>query len=444
MKKRILVLAIAAICSMSNSVKAEGYQVNMQSTRQIGMGHTGVAMKLGAESQHFNPAGLSFMDSKFEFSGGVSAIMPWLSYLGNGHRNGARRARNKFKIATPVYAYAGYKITDKLALGLSLTTPNGSTLDWGKNWGGAHIVQNVKLQHFNFQPTISYKFSDMFSLGFGLSMNWGSVELSKGLMPVIASGDQLAMLDKTLIGKVPASMTLSGNAGLKYSFNAGFLINFSERVSFGASYRHVTNLAVEEGDIDLSYANSAAESALASSTAPYKTAKFAAEMPMPANVTYGFSFQATDKLLLAFDMQHTLWESYDELVFNFSNNGSIFQAQKYPKYWRNSYAIRFGGEYAYSEKIDLRAGFYYDQTPITGVEAKSNYNPETPGMNKLSIALGISIRATEKLAIDISSLYVAGLPEEDAYYQPDSALKPFTGRYTNHTYAPSVGISYKF
>jgi long-chain fatty acid transport protein len=29
---------------------AEGYQVNVQSTKQSGMGHVGAAMKLGAES----------------------------------------------------------------------------------------------------------------------------------------------------------------------------------------------------------------------------------------------------------------------------------------------------------------------------------------------------------------------------------------------------------
>ena len=36
---------------------AEGFQVNAQSTKQAGMGHVGAALKLGAESMHFNPAG---------------------------------------------------------------------------------------------------------------------------------------------------------------------------------------------------------------------------------------------------------------------------------------------------------------------------------------------------------------------------------------------------
>ena len=42
----IAVTAFAAVMSAS----AEGYQVNTLSARQEGMGHTGVALKLGAES----------------------------------------------------------------------------------------------------------------------------------------------------------------------------------------------------------------------------------------------------------------------------------------------------------------------------------------------------------------------------------------------------------
>lgn len=57
LKKTILAGAMAlAILPAA----AEGYQVNTLSARQNGMGHTGTALKLGAESMIFNPAGLAF------------------------------------------------------------------------------------------------------------------------------------------------------------------------------------------------------------------------------------------------------------------------------------------------------------------------------------------------------------------------------------------------
>ena len=43
--KRLVIVVLASILSMT--VFAEGYQVNLLSTKQTGMGHVGPGMKLG-------------------------------------------------------------------------------------------------------------------------------------------------------------------------------------------------------------------------------------------------------------------------------------------------------------------------------------------------------------------------------------------------------------
>lgn len=59
-RKQYVVGALSAAClCFATGVNAEGYQVNTLSARQMGMGHTGTGMKLGAESQFFNPAGFT-------------------------------------------------------------------------------------------------------------------------------------------------------------------------------------------------------------------------------------------------------------------------------------------------------------------------------------------------------------------------------------------------
>ena len=71
--KKILTIALAALATLSAS--AEGYQVNTLSARQVAMGHTGVAQKLGAESMYFNPAALSFSNKTLDLSAGVTGII---------------------------------------------------------------------------------------------------------------------------------------------------------------------------------------------------------------------------------------------------------------------------------------------------------------------------------------------------------------------------------
>ena len=76
--KKVIALACLSMLPMSYAA-AEGYQVNAQSTKQAGMGHVGVAMKLGAESMHFNPAGLVFMDKNVDLSAGITGVFAMVS-----------------------------------------------------------------------------------------------------------------------------------------------------------------------------------------------------------------------------------------------------------------------------------------------------------------------------------------------------------------------------
>ena len=50
------ILVAAAALTVAATAMAEGYQINTLSAKQLGMGHAGVAMHLGAESMIFNPA----------------------------------------------------------------------------------------------------------------------------------------------------------------------------------------------------------------------------------------------------------------------------------------------------------------------------------------------------------------------------------------------------
>ena len=148
MKK--LFLSLLASVTLSSAF-AEGYQVNVLSTKQTGMGHVGTGMKLGAESMHFNPAGLVYLNGHMDMSVGISGIFSNARY-----KNGDYSAKTDNSVGTPVYAYVGYRIYDNLAAGISLTTPYGNSLKWPQAWKGAHLIQDITLKSYIIQPTLSY------------------------------------------------------------------------------------------------------------------------------------------------------------------------------------------------------------------------------------------------------------------------------------------------
>ena len=94
MKK--LFLSLLASVTLSSAF-AEGYQVNVLSTKQTGMGHVGTGMKLGAESMHFNPAGLVYLNGHMDMSVGISGIFSNARY-----KDGDYSAKTDNSVGTPV------------------------------------------------------------------------------------------------------------------------------------------------------------------------------------------------------------------------------------------------------------------------------------------------------------------------------------------------------
>ena len=71
--RKLLSLTLLALAG--STAFAGGYRVNIQGQKQLAMGHTGVAVVNSAEVAFFNPAGMAYLDKKFNLSVGGSALM---------------------------------------------------------------------------------------------------------------------------------------------------------------------------------------------------------------------------------------------------------------------------------------------------------------------------------------------------------------------------------
>lgn len=453
MKKSIIVAAMAAVAI---PVMAEGYQVNTLSAKQEGMGHTGVAMHLDAESMYFNPAGLGFMDKTVDLSGTFTAIMPTASATIDGVKY-----KTAADVSTPFAVHAAFSIYDNLKAGVSLYTPYGSKIDWTNSWPGAVFNQSVSLKVFTIQPTVAWRITDKLSIGAGVTVSWGDVDLNKGLVSGETADKVYSILnpvpsDRPLYGNTPAaSVNLQGTANVVAGVNVGAMYDINDKWTVGASFRSEVKMKVDAGTATLSYADETAR-ALLSSLDIIDKANFTAKMPCPWVLSVGVSYKPIQKLTVAADARLTGWNAYKRLDVEFLDDMLKGYNQNITKDYRNSWAVSVGAEYALTDRFDLRAGLMIDTTPVN----KIHYNPETPGMTKIEPTVGLSFRPVKNFSIDLSFMYVAGLGYDGASVTTDDLLAKQINQmlnmpllpetttlkadYSVHAFNPAIGVSYSF
>lgn len=394
--------------SFSVMTFAGGYQVRLQGQKQTGIGLIGTPFAFGASSIFYNPGSLSFMDQKYSFSAGVSGVMATATFRA---ANSDYKASTNNPTGTPLYFYGAGKVTDDLTVGFGIYTPYGNTLKWDDDWNGRYLIQEISLKAIYYQPTISYKINEKFGLGAGLVFATGTVDLTKAL-PTPIEG-QFNMNGKTTA----------------FGFNVGAYIKPNDKLSIGIDYRSEVNLKIENGTTEFRDVPSSLSSYFPS------TGNFDAELPMPANLDVGVSYQISEKFMLAVEMNYVFWSTYDSLIIDFKENNEKLADSRNPREYKNTMILRLGGEYKITDKLIARGGIYYDPTPTN----EKYFTPETVSLNTIAFTLGLSYMPNEKLSIDLSYLQLEGM-EADKSYDPLN----FAGTYKARTHIPGIGVSYNF
>ncbi len=399
---------------------AGGYRVSVQGQRALAMGHTGVAVVNSAELGFFNPAGLVYLENRLTVSAGVSAVFSDVAWQ---NEEFGEIARTDNPAGTPFYFYASYKATDWLSVGLSVYTPYGSTVKWEDDWAGSHLVNNIELQAIYIQPLASVKISEQLSIGGGPIFVTGAVNFNRNLNRTL-----------TDIDGNRANVTIDASGVNEWGWSVGAMYTPWEDFRLGINYRSEIIMNAEGGDADF-------ENIPNSPLAPFSDTTFDASLPLPAELTVGASYQMNEKWLFAFDFNRNFWGVYESLDIQFGNG----VVSENPRQYEDSNIWRFGAEYAATDKFVLRAGYYYDESPVQ----EGYFAPETPRNDSMGFTAGLSLNVTSNLAIDASFAYIR-FSEVDAsynYYTEEvngqDVSVPFGGSYKSSAFIPGLGVTYK-
>lgn len=460
--KRLL-LAGGALLASASAASASGFQVYLPGHKSNGMGGVGVGLSLDQSAMFLNPGALALVRANGVVLG-ANATFARVAFRSD---NGGPQRDLQSTVTTPFNFYASFGPKDgKFKAGIAVYTPAGSKLMYADGWEGRAALTQIDLKSVFVQPTFSYAITPQLSVGAGLTiLALGSVNLQRDIVALPYAG---------------ATIELDGKTKTQFGVNAGIMFKPSEKLSVGISYRSKVNATVEEGTVTVkglpdATPGNASYSASRRINPGFTATNFAATLPIPAHAAIGVGLMPTDKLTIGLDVVWTQWSAYRELRFDFSGNngngdyaevgpqpapGAPFPAGSFPanvgtpglvggnstsvskRSYQDVLAFRLGAQYKVTDKLTVRGGVVYDQSPV-----RDGYvTPETPDNDRVALTTGLSYDVSEKFGIDASYQFIQILKRSQTQSQllDNGTTDRVAGTYNSFIHVPGVGVHYNF
>lgn len=404
--KKLLLLVLVLIPVISF---AQGFQVNLEGEKQIGMGHTGTGLAQDGASVFFNPGAVVMLPQNY-FQAGISPLV-FQSVFNPSGTNVQDHTANK--IATPFTGYLAWGPKSSCwKLGLGIYTPFGGLTDWGNQWAGKYVLESLNLKAIYFQPTLSVKITDYLSIGGGFVYNRGSVDLTQAI-PLTNSAGQDGQAELKGTGK-------------GYGWNAGIYMKTELGITVGITHRSEVRTTINNGDAIFTVPQSLQPQFPQPNT-------FNATIPLPATNSIGIGYYPSKQWTLAFDANLISWHVYKVLAFDYKNNTPALQDTYSPRNYQDAVSLRGGAQYKPNDRLALRFGGGYATTAV-----QDGYvTPEAPDANRAYITGGIGYTLANKLDIDVSFEYEHLMARDQTNNQSQ-----LSGTFETNVYIPGISLAY--
>ena len=359
---------------------AGGFRVSLQGVKQLAMAHTSAHTE-DASVAFFNPAGISFIPNKLSVAVGGFGAITEVEYQS---LETLQSYKTENPLGTPLYAAIAYKVTNNVSVGLSVTTPFGSTIKWADDWTGREVVQKMELKSFYFQPMVSYKFNDWASIGVSYIYAKGIVDWDKAVTNL---GGTLNINDEKATGS---------------GFGVGFYLKPSSNLDLSIAYRSPVIMKADNGVATFTGVPEAVLTSPQLNVGADGQDAFTAELPLVDEYIIGLTYRITPKWLVSADFNYHGWERYSKLTLDFENAQVGNQADKTvlvsPKNFKNAKTFRIGTQYMLTDKLAGRLGYYFDESPYED----KYFIPETPSFDASVVTAGLGYKFG-KLGVDLAA-----------------------------------------
>ncbi|MBT9540695.1 OmpP1/FadL family transporter [Thiobacillus sp.] len=362
MKIRFNRLALGlALAGCGSLAHAAGFALIEQNASGLGNAYAGQAASAqDASTIYFNPAGMTLLpDSQLVLAG--SLISPHAEFAGTvSPAIGGGDGGDAGDLAFVPNAYFAYRLSPDVRLGVGLYAPFGLKTEYDSSWMGRTQAIKSELKTINLNPAIAWQASETLSLGAGVSIQYA---------------------EATLTNSSPAGLVTVEGDNYGWGFNLGALWQMSEATRIGFAYHSEVDQTLE-GDATFS-------------GMPALNGPVSASLSLPDSASLSIFHKLGARWDVLADVTWTGWSNFYELRI-VRESGAVLGTPTIEN-WDDSYRYSVGANYHFDDKLTLRGGVAYDETPVSDAYRTARI----PDESRTWLAFGAQYRLSDTSILDV-------------------------------------------
>ena len=382
---------------------AGAFLIQEQSAKETGRANSGAAVAAdGPASIYLNPASMTelegvqveaasqflFLTASQEDQGSTRGVPGLPLQVPTGGNNGG----NPFP--QPLVAPSGAisaQLSDNVWAGLAVNSPFGLIADYDDGFFGRYDTMRADVFTLNVQPSLAVKLGDRVSLGAGVDLQYIDVELTNAV--------------PNLAPTAPDGLARVKGDDISVGWNAGVMVEL-DPVRIGAHYRSQVEHNLE-GTFELSglLGPLAGNNASVDATAP---------LTLPDIATVSVQFGTDTPWRVFGTWRYYDWSDFKEIAI-YPEGGVPPQISE--QNYKDSWSMSLGGEYDVSDKLTLRAGTAFDESPITDAFRSAR----VPDADRVWASTGVTYNMSKTFSANLGYTHVfvddAPLDRTDTFFE---------------------------
>jgi long-chain fatty acid transport protein len=372
--------ALGLLIIASTQANAGGFAPRAQSTYGDGVSFAGVAAGGALSSMFWNPATMTQVAGIVSETN-VAGVFPFFSHtpVAGTFVPGFPGTSNVAGAAALLAGYTSYQLTPDLWLGVSINAPFGLVENFPDFWAGRNYAGDALLATYNAAPSIAYRINDWISIGAGVQIQYAKASLELGL-PALAPPFGLN-----------TQVTLRAT-GWAFGATAGVTLTPTPTTTIGLGWRSALNQKIE-GELVSNILPPATTLGSASTT-----------VNLPDIVSLGIRQRVDARWTLLGTVEWSNWSrigTSNIMLPNGSPTTILGHPFAIPFEYRDGWFFSGGAEYIWSDRLTLRAGAGYDNSPVTDQVRV----PLVPDNNRILASVGASWQVSKFMHFDVAYLH---------------------------------------